>query len=178
MSARVPVALPPYLSCESWLLSFEASDFRDRRPPAARWPAGFCVRCRPRRATVRRKWTPAHAGKAPRAKQLPESLSAKRTGACRKHDTAPDSASVSCRQHACGQRSGRRHMRESGVGHQLPASLSAKRTAAFRRRAGSASGALFRADFCAGRDNFRDNNGDKWVPRKSRRRIYLGFSPR
>ena len=36
----------------------------------------------------------------------------------------------------------------------------------------------FQAGFCAGRDNFRDNNGDKCVPRKSSRRIYLGFSPR
>jgi len=30
----------------------------------------------------------------------------------------------------------------------------------------------------AGRDNFRDKNGDKPVPRKSKRVVYLGFSPR
>ena len=48
----------------------------------------------------------------------------------------------------------------------------------FDDEAGGASGAVLRAVFCAGRDNLRDNNGDKRVPRKSRRRIYLGFSPR
>jgi hypothetical protein len=30
----------------------------------------------------------------------------------------------------------------------------------------------------AGRDNLRDKNGDKPVPRKSKRVVYLGFSPR
>jgi hypothetical protein len=30
----------------------------------------------------------------------------------------------------------------------------------------------------AGRDNFRDNNGDRQVPRKSKRVVYLGFSMR
>ena len=45
---------------------------------------------------------------------------------------------------------------------------------AHRRRAG----ALLTEVFRAGRDNFRDNDGDSQCPRKSRRRIYLGFSPR
>jgi hypothetical protein len=70
------------------------------------------------------------------------------------------------------------HASKAAWANQLPVSLSAKRTAAFR----STTRRHIRGDFEQGsaswQGQFQGQNGDKRVPRKSKRVVYLGFSPR
>ena len=70
------------------------------------------------------------------------------------------------------------HASKAARANQLPVSLSAKRTVAWRQTARHHVRRYFQQGSASWQGQFQGQNGDKPVPRKSERVVYLGFSPR